>query len=436
MNSIVSVFSPFTYNVNGLKKEVPDYQKIAVIALSAIVAFGAKLASSSSVIYGFTAFVMLSTLCKAVEKWRNKSSFAELSFEKVLSLLDDKGAANLRLFAIEPDNCRGIKLYRPARKEEIESPPAPPNINHAATLPYNTTTTLANIICSNAFHFQSEAVLTLVRKLIQVKADFQAIDYSSCPVCWYIQNNPLKHLIALGSMTTAFDEATKELITYIGTLEENEKQTIFTHKDNYPLGNIPLAAFLIRQGKEDLVFPLVKAGYRVSEEELILAAKSFATSKRSVMTEDGLTCLELLKNQCGTITPATKQQCLEALNYYCPSEIETVKEKLAATLQQRMKEWIKEMDGMGRKIAECMGVSQEEFQRQCADETNQAKVLEAYAFLMAYRPHMMELLHDEFRVFEMPGTTAFMPETFKASFCMADASVRSKLEALIDEFKK
>ncbi len=242
MNSIVSIFSPFT-----------------------------------KIIYGFTAFVALSTLCKAVDRWRNKP-FAVLSFEKVLSLLDDKGA-NLRLFAIESDNYMGIKLYRPATNEEIGSPPAPPRINHNATLPYNTTTTLANIICSNAFHFQPDAVLTLVRKLIQVKADFQAIDYSSCPVGWYIQNNPLKHLIALGSMTTAYDEAIKELITYIGTLEEKEKQAIFTHKDNYSLGSIPLAAFLIRQGKEDLVFPLVKAGYRVSEEELILAAKSFATSK-------------------------------------------------------------------------------------------------------------------------------------------------------------
>ena len=242
MNSIVSIFSPFT-----------------------------------KIIYGFTAFVALSTLCKAVDRWRNKP-FAVLSFEKVFSLLDDKGA-NLRLFAIESDNYMGIKLYRPATNdEEIGSPRR--RLASIITQHFPIIRPPRWLISSAATPlFPARCRINFIRKLIQVKANFQAIDYSSCPVGWYIQNNPLKHLIALGSMTTAYDEAIKELITYIGTLEEKEKQAIFTHKDNYSLGSIPLAAFLIRQGKEDLVFPLVKAGYRVSEEELILAAKSFATSK-------------------------------------------------------------------------------------------------------------------------------------------------------------
>ncbi len=222
--------------------------------------------------------------------------------------------ANTRLFVEEPENpleTSSIKKYRfPSQKE--------------LTFGLHTTT-LSNIICTNELEFDTEKVQNLVEELIESKPDLSQVDHTRhCSLrCPDIQNNPLKSLIALDNGHPFYDNLIKKMLAYIKTLPTDKAQEILDHKDNFPLGSMPAACFLIRQGRDHLAIEAYKAGATINllpsdnyKTDLELACASFGTFLES-RKEEGSKCVDYMLDQLlktkTRLTEKIKNDCLAAL---------------------------------------------------------------------------------------------------------------------------
>ena len=117
-------------------------------------------------------------------------------------------------------------------------------------------------------------------------------------------------MIALGSQNSNFDQTISQLIDYIGSLQKETQQIIFSHKDRYLLGSMSLIYFLVRQGKEDLALKLVKLMAPLEPHDLLFACFSFGTvpGKASVQAE----CIREMYKRL-TLSKEDQQKCFTAL---------------------------------------------------------------------------------------------------------------------------
>lgn len=264
-----------------------------------------------------------------------------------LEALITKGTADARLFVQEPTEnellsaarqpvgTARLKRYAEANPSQINAPAAAqeeidsyvPIANDQgnftreildALRSKNHTTTLANIIARNELHLSPGDVSRLMKKLMEVKADFSAVDYTDIIGDHYllphIQNNPLKSLIALGGTNRDYDALISELIAHIQQREdltEEQKRSCLSKRDTYLYGPMTHVHFLIRQGKEDLAVQAIRAGASVSEAELLLACASFGTTSRE--RPGGVTCVDLILERLPSLSRETKETCLKNL---------------------------------------------------------------------------------------------------------------------------
>lgn len=182
----------------------------------------------------------------------------------------------------------------------------------------NHTTTLANIIAGNELHFSPVEISRLMRKLMEVQADFSAVNYTDVIGDHYllphIQNNPLKSLIALGGTNRDYDILISELIAHIQQredLSQEQKRACLSQRDTYLYGPMTHVYFLIRQGKEDLAVQAIQAGASVSEKDLLLACASFGTTSRE--RPEGVSCVDLILERLPSLSRETKAKCLQSL---------------------------------------------------------------------------------------------------------------------------
>jgi hypothetical protein len=370
------------------------------------------------------------------------------SFENILRLVS-KEIADTRFFVAE-------QLFRPeVRKQytlasatQIAAPVGPKiyrdhfNPRTSNLAPYNHSTTLTNIIATNELKFTAEQVKILIRKLIEVKADFTAVDHSNAFIFFNIQNNPLKSLIALGSdvlrsINTDYDDILSEFIQYIGTLDDRVKHTIFDHEDNYPVdGNNTPVRFLIRQGKEDLAVQVVNSGAHVHEDELLLACASFGTT--SVERPNGVILVEKIRQslleQNGRISKKTIEGCLTRLKYASSEYVEQKKNELSPRLNNLIGEWLVEETHRSMDVRSKLGMNASQFRIACEDPNSFPAILEAFTVLNMLEArenirHMAEF-HDEFRILPADPLPVVKRNYVK------DGIGRDQLTALISLFER
>lgn len=311
------------------------------------------------------------------------------SFDLIMANLSQE-SANLRLFAVEPQASGGKKQYQMASKVQAEKSGCPIGTQSYSNS-YNHTTTLTNIVATNECHFTHQQVEQLIDRLIELKVDFSAVDYTSFQGQWAfypsIQNNPLKSLIALGSGTNEHDAVLKRLIQYIGSLPEEKKQEIFEHRDNFPLGNMRPLYFLIRQGKEDIAIELVRQGSKVTEEDLLLACHSFGTS--ALERPRGVLCVEVLyRAHRSILSPQTRDACKAALQKASKDAVTQHLPRLRKIVQawaEQKSEGLEEK--MSQRVRERLGISFNEFIRRLKDTNEIDRATYAYA-------ELIELNHD------------------------------------------
>jgi hypothetical protein len=246
------------------------------------------------------------------------------TFEDLLSIIT-KETCDFPIFVAEPGESRGKKKYSIATLDQIKLPSMPQWKNRMKPEPkgtFNHTTTLSNIVATNELKFTIHEVHLLLKKLIEVGADFSAVDHTNYQgdtnfPC--IQNDPLKSILALVTPYRTAEEdgpecdvILNELVDHIGTLDKEIKKKILTHEDRYPLGNINPISFLIREGKEDIAVKLVKMDSPVTERDLYLACSSFGST--SMEKPEGKTLIPELLKKFPFLTPATKKKCLTALD--------------------------------------------------------------------------------------------------------------------------
>lgn len=288
------------------------------------------------------AIVAKKQLCSSpsITEILNKPQIDGPTFERLLAGLTQE-SANTRFFVQEPVVGRPKKHYKLATHEQIAAQGCPRGEEFLPA--HNHTTTLANILMTGELGLSPQQTNAIIRKLIEVKADFSAVDYTTFPFLgnFSMQNNPLKSLIALGSKNSHYDETLKLLIRYIGSLPEAEKHKIFDHQDHYPLPMSTLT-FLIRQGKEDIACEFLRCGAHVCETDLLMACDSFGST--SIERPTGIPCVEYilsaLLQQNGSVSMKTIDGCLSALRQATPAVVHGEKERL------RNGKWLEEWSQM------------------------------------------------------------------------------------------
>ena len=296
-----------------------------------------------------------------------------------------------------------IKEYAIASDEQIRAKEMPHGNDVSPDSLYNHTTTLANIIATNELDYSPQDVTQLVNKLIEMKADFTAVDYTNFQGhsgFVSIQNNPLKSLIALGSCNTDYDQAISRLIDYIGSLPEQTRQKIFSHKDRYVLESMSTIFFLIRQGKEDLALKLVEYGAPMEPRDLIFACKSFGTVPGK--EHDQAECIKkMYKSLASKLSQEQRRNCLNDL-LVCSDE-------WGKTLRARGEDIIKKWPddtSLCKAVLKKARITRDDLSNR-SDSLNE-KLLQAYIDEMAARETISQWFSGEYRPLDVPlGTQKF-----------------------------
>lgn len=286
------------------------------------------------------------------------------SFENLMEVIT-KATADMRIAVQENRRSPTKKTY-----SIYEKAVGTPDEDVDPTRPAIGTTTLANIIATNELNFTPEQMSALFYKLMEVNADFEAIDrtlYLGMSDFRDIHNTPLRSLIAASAGNTQYDEIIKTFIHYISTLPADIKSCIIDNAiDNYKgnhneVGMSP-AYYLIRVGKEDLALQLFNIGASVqcdmdgtkinnttglssnpeqfiASDLLCLALASFGTSQEKVPGKCIKAIFKRIREQKVKLHPNNKKTYIEALTQFTLIDQGRGKEQISRYLVAKLKEW-------------------------------------------------------------------------------------------------
>lgn len=294
---------------------------------------------------------------------------------------------NARLYVVEPplnhdmnpDHPR--KVYYAASSMQSSAKPMPwpaQGQEPVRSSGQNHTTTLANVIATNELGFSPENYIGLFDKLMEVNADFSALDYTdyfyypdTAPF-YSIQNNPLKSLIAKGSGNATFDSTISHLLRHIGSLpDEAMKKSILNARDAFPWGGMTPVYFFIRQGKEDMALEAIQNGADVSEEDLVLACHSFGTSFAE--RPRGVECIDeiirRLSNSGVKLSRRTYDSCLSAMKKAGPEVYEKFRQRRRDSLAEDPDSKV------AIQLRTKLNLSEKAFKDACEEFKNKAKPL-------------------------------------------------------------
>lgn len=360
-------------------------------------------------------------------------------FGIVLDSLSKKNV-DTRIFVKDPSGFPEQKSYSIATQEQITGTKL---VKDASRRPSDLhTTTLANIIATNELKFSPEQVCQLMRKLMEVQADFSATDYTNYqgePTFYSVQNNPLKSLIAEGSGNKNYDAVILELIHHIKNREDLHVAQILNAENNFP-EPMSTVCFLLRQGKEDIAIKAIEAGADVAPEDLELACKSFGSSTKE--RPEGVGCIELILKKLDEngkrIPRQVQHNCLQGLMF---GSNEWAKEIMANQKELFRKGSLNQNDTVVEKANETLQWDKIRLTDACIslknspEDTGDGKILlaEFVTLFLERNPYLDQRFTDLYR--ERVGDDPLQLSKSKYEY-VKDEPGRSKLADLINLFQK